>query len=300
VSRAARLGLAAGLLLLVAPAAGRGQEPQGPERLETSLAGVLFDHAAREGSLGSILGDRHFRIRSPDGRGVVVRVRIREAEDEAAALAVEVTTISVGTDPPRSSVTHVMIGLDGRTRAFRSRTHARGQVLDREARVAGDELVVETWAGGAREEAERRIVAWHPAAVPGPIALFVLPPLYGEGLPDRLEFLQHDEIGLRMGRRLLVRRTLEPPSGPPVRVVSITHPDDPEAVQARIRVDASGRILDMTRGEGGPVMRAIGAAEADRLLAAEKARLDALREELESGGGGGGDADSGRDDDGER
>ena len=259
----------AGLLLLGAPLAAQEKPAEPAERPALGFLGQLLLRSRDAGSLDRLEGERWFRLQSKQGGDAVIMVRVQTTADPPR-LVLE-TTLTTLAQPVRNEMhTQVLMGADGRIQAFRSALRTGGAAESRaQGRVTGAALELEVQEPGRPPRAEQK--PWNPEAVPGLALMFVVPALW-DALPgDATEVVQFDESAARLAHRVVLRAHSDPGAqGPELVTVTLVDAADRRSVQLEARVDPQGKIVELKRE--GSVIRALAAEEAQRLLAAERAR----------------------------
>jgi len=184
LARAAGLGLTLAAPLLAQDVV--VEEGSGFEETPQARVAAVLERARASGALERILGERTFRIEQAPGDVLVETVRITRSHD-AAALRVDVERRRQADGQPDSEVRRVvLLGLDGRLVARRTTVASAEVDLQEETsgQVEGDVYrLVSTRRDGP---AEVDLASDHLPAV----AVFLcLAPLFDQGLPDSLHFV---------------------------------------------------------------------------------------------------------------
>lgn len=258
-------------LLLASPLLAQEPPPAPAERPPVGFLGQLFLRARDAGSISRLDGERWFRLQSKQGGDAVIMVRVQTTE-EPPRLVLETTLTTLGQPVRNEMHTQVLMGADGRIQAFRSALRTGGAAESRaQGRVEGAALRLEVQEPGRPPREDQK--PWNPEAVPGLALMFVVPALW-DALPgDATEVVQFDESAARLAHRVVLRARSDPGAqGPELVTVTLVDAADRRAVQLEARVDPQGKIVELKRE--GSTIRAVAAADAQRLLAAERARED--------------------------
>jgi hypothetical protein len=226
--------------------AGLAQAQQGPPAPPPPLElGPLLQRAKESQAIDRVLGDRWFHMTGPRGEALL-RVRLVPVE-EPPGLAYDALLRTL--DRPGAVSTQFVFGWDGVMQAFRNGVQAPGDEALVEGRVEEGVLKLTRTKGGETTQEE---VAWQPAAIPAPIAMFVLPSLIDQGIPaEGALFMQFDEQLLRYSARAI--RGIRPSGGmgPGLNEVRVSMATGPKAVQFSAHLSPAGHITQLLRGRNG-------------------------------------------------
>jgi hypothetical protein len=259
-------GLAAlATALLAAPAAAQ----EGP--LETSvpeIVGRVLGVARESGALDRALGERHLLLVRQTGRRYLTTVRCVLEEDPQL---LRLTWIAQGLGTERGLLLEVSYGLElsGAVRevAYRRRLPSGGgPELSLEGKVADGQLTSVLVVHEEEQQTLERTAPWDEASLlPQGIALWILAPLFDQGLPEELRCTAFEGFEMRPlpGECLLRSSAVEGADDGAARVVELLKGGEE---RIGLRLTAEGQVLSGEINQDS--LTPIDAAEATRLLEA--------------------------------
>jgi hypothetical protein len=238
-----------------------GAQTPAPVGTGSAVVGRVIAKARETNTLTRVLGERHFRLEK-GGEQAVLTIRVR-ADAADATLLVSEMELHGGTLAMTTAFTQAAAGDIRRVHvtANDGTTNAEMNAEAKDGKLSGHESQ-NGQPGGPVE------IALTPDLVAFPVAFFVLPCLFDQGLPDGLGMHVFEGEGDPKQSVLHVIAAPETTPQGAVRVVILDAGGD-ERIQVRVRADGAhaGEIVSIKSGDSEEVMTPITADEAARIAA---------------------------------